>query len=540
MISLFTRWSAVAAFVSASTMTAARADEMSSTTYVGKLQGGPASARVAVVTDNDGFIAYVCSGEGDFNEKASRWFKGQVDNGKFSAERDGIKLSGSFSQSGMTGTLSMGEELSFSANAADDTTMAGLFRAEFNDGEDDVVGGWIVDENDDAVGSSATPSGKKRKTATVKKNENGVPSVGEKNGEGDTVNGQRVASSKNPPKGRLGRLISPETREELLNLVADKAAARGSSPIAGVVLQEARRFLAGEEPKNKLEEKVFSTLKKIPKALLKQYVADWDKVPGEIRRKLVGAAALALDPSKPISIDAVRGLLSNGNKARAESEPRLGLPTLLDPFGGMLGVAIVQPPSGSKGVSSIDLKSIKCINPTGFSGGKVNKDEIFIQTVVTVGSGSFEKKSAIYRFKIGDSKPLSDDDARVFPGSSGEAGEADIVVTVGMFEDDAEDIKKARDVVSKLSTAATAIITVVKPALVDKVATATKTAEGIIDALAAALPETAFLGSETVVIRPDGSLVDKEGRAKTKLSYSAKRKSGKLKFNYEIAPIVVK
>ena len=196
-------------------------------------------------------------------------------------------------------------------------------------------------------------------------------------------------------------------------------------------------------------------------------------------------------------------------------------------------------PQTDKGIASVDLKTLKCINPTGVSAGKVNKDEIFLQTVVVVGTGSFEKKSAIYRFKAGESKNLSGEDARVFPGGAAESGDADLVVTVALFEDDAEDIKKGRrDVVSKLSSVATAIVTAAKPALVEKVQTATKLAEGIIDGLAAALPENVLLVRKAWS-RPDRSQ-PRKARPRTKLTYLSKRKSGKIKFHYEIAPITVK
>jgi hypothetical protein len=535
---LFIRAVVVAAATVGSAASSAKAMEASGTTYIGKLQGGPASARVAVVADGDSFTAYVCSGEDEFNQKASRWFKGAIDGGTFSAERDGIKLSGTVTAAGIEGTMTMGEETSFVAKPADEATLAGLFRAEFSDGEDDMVAGWIVDENDDAVGAQASKNGKKRKTARAPKNENGVPSVSATNADGQKVSGQRVGDPKNLPTGLANRLVTPELRKQLLDGLAERAAARGANPIPGIVLQEAKRFLAGEKPEGKLEEKVFGILKKIPKALLKEYVSDWDKIPADVRRKLVGAAALALDPSKPVTADSVRGLLRGGG-ARASTNTSLGLPSLTDPFGGMVGVTLLQQ-SGDKGVTSIDFKTLKCINPTGVAPGKILKDEIFVQTVVVAGAASFERKSAVYKFKAGESKSLSSADARVFPAEGGGASDGEVVLTVGLFEDDAEDIKKARDVVSKLSAAATAIVTVVKPALAEGVQTATKTAEGIIDALAAALPETVLLGTETLVVRPDGSTVDKEGRAKTKLVYQARRKSGKLKFHYEIAPIAVK
>ena len=67
--------------------------------------------------------------------------------------------------------------------------------------------------------------------------------------------------------------------------------------------------------------------------------------------------------------------------------------------------------------------------------------------------------------------------------------------------------------------------------------------EAALQAILALRPLLAFDFDGTlapIVVRPDGSLVNKEGGAKTKLTYQAKRKSGKLKFHYEIAPINVK
>ena len=203
----------------------------------------------------------------------------------------------------------IGEEMAFSAKPADDTTLAGLFRAEFNDGEDDMVAGWIVDEGDDAVGTTASSSGKSARPRLWPR----MPTASDvyaANGSGEAVKGQRVTDPKSPPKGEAGRVITPELREELLSRIADRATARGSSPIAGIVLNEAKRFLANEEPKGKLEEKAFGIFKKIPKVLLKQYVSDWDAVPAGIRRKLVGAvlAAPILPSRSPWTVVACLGV----------------------------------------------------------------------------------------------------------------------------------------------------------------------------------------------------------------------------------------
>ena len=130
MRSMFAGWTALAAAaVMAATGGKASAEESSATTFVGKLEGGPASARVAVVTDEDGFIAYVCSADDGFNQKAARWFRGTIEDGKFAAERDGLKFSGKISPDGVQGLMSTGDELSFTATPCDDTTLAGLFRA---------------------------------------------------------------------------------------------------------------------------------------------------------------------------------------------------------------------------------------------------------------------------------------------------------------------------------------------------------------------------------------------------------------------------
>ena len=60
------------------TLSLASAPCLADGAYVGKLEGGPASARVAVVAAGSRFVAYVCSDDEAFNERYSRWLIGTV------------------------------------------------------------------------------------------------------------------------------------------------------------------------------------------------------------------------------------------------------------------------------------------------------------------------------------------------------------------------------------------------------------------------------------------------------------------------------
>src|SRR5436305_1932731 len=53
-----------------------------SRTYVGKLAGGPDTARIGLVTRGTALVAYVCGGEEGFNRQDCRWFTGKLADGK--------------------------------------------------------------------------------------------------------------------------------------------------------------------------------------------------------------------------------------------------------------------------------------------------------------------------------------------------------------------------------------------------------------------------------------------------------------------------
>src|SRR4051812_42590389 len=63
-------------------------------TYVGKLDGGPDSARIGIVTQGDRLLAYVCSGEEAFNGGNCRWLSGRLSSGAAElTHAGGMKLS---------------------------------------------------------------------------------------------------------------------------------------------------------------------------------------------------------------------------------------------------------------------------------------------------------------------------------------------------------------------------------------------------------------------------------------------------------------
>src|SRR5262245_23355381 len=55
------------------------------TTYIGELKDAPDSARIAFVVEGDKFVAYICSSDQAFNDRFSRWLRGDVKDGQLSA-----------------------------------------------------------------------------------------------------------------------------------------------------------------------------------------------------------------------------------------------------------------------------------------------------------------------------------------------------------------------------------------------------------------------------------------------------------------------
>src|SRR5438874_1127124 len=61
-------------------------------TFIGALEGAPGNARIALVMQDGGFVAYACSQDAELNRSCSRWFTGNVEEGMVRATTDGVEL----------------------------------------------------------------------------------------------------------------------------------------------------------------------------------------------------------------------------------------------------------------------------------------------------------------------------------------------------------------------------------------------------------------------------------------------------------------
>lgn len=116
-------------------------------TFVGRLEGGPKGALIGLVTQGDQLVAYVCSGDGEFNRQHCRWFFGSLAGGKFDIAHDkGPRLSGARQGEKVTGALRTisGQSLTFEAALVSDAGNAGVYRIAFPTGN---TMGWIVDQD---------------------------------------------------------------------------------------------------------------------------------------------------------------------------------------------------------------------------------------------------------------------------------------------------------------------------------------------------------------------------------------------------------
>ncbi|HVJ81073.1 MAG TPA: hypothetical protein VNC50_08390, partial [Planctomycetia bacterium] len=491
--------------------TAARAgdgDETpASVTFIGKLEGAPASARIGIVIEGDAFIAYLCSQDAAFNEANSRWYRGPVDGGKFKAEVAGTTISGSVDGENASGEAA---GMKFAAATVAEPTLAGLYRAEVATDEGDLVAGWVVDGDEEVAG--AVTNKKTKKTATpppAGKGGEGVPELAVGNGKGSNTAGGKVVSAKNPPKGKLLTAISPEERAQAVASIASKAASLGGTPALAALLQQARRVAAGESPSGALEGKVFKALKKVPKSVLKDYLKNWDLTPKDVRDRILGPAEALLSTKAPLTLDLARRVL--GAKA-----------------GGARNGSQSQ-------ITSILVTKIKCVDDTA----ELGRDEVFATYLVVSGAKGFDRTTTAQAFKKGEERTFSGKDARIWPPEDDADAKTseDVLVTVSLIEDDAGDIARTRDLVKSLVKGAGEILTAAGKEEIAKFAPA---AETLVDGISAALPTNRLLGSDSLVVQPDGKTTDENGKAKKSFTVIQKRKNGKVRSQYEIKGIVVR
>jgi hypothetical protein len=526
------------ALVATGAVGSAFAEDAPSKTYIGRLDGAPASVRVGIVCDERRFVAYLCSANDEFNQKWSYWFKGDVTNGAFASENQGLTMTGKVGAGGVEGTFGGEKSAKFSASSVEGDGLAGLYRAAYDEDGDRYVAGWIVDENEEIVGSARNGRGK----AVTQRAKAGAPEA--RAGKEGAVAGQRVVDPANPPDGKLVKRLPPEERAEILRGIAKRAATRGGNPLLGAVVQQAKRFAEGKQPSGPLEKKAFAALKGVPKSILKNYTKNWDALPAATRNAIAGTFS-SIGTDRPLTPALVRQAFGVGGKAAADAQPRpidglFGLAR--DPFAGMLGVALQdKAKKAGANIKSIRLANIKCIDPTGFFPGKVNPDEIFMTAVVTSGTEAFDLKSSVYKFAKGQSKPFSAADGRLWPPPGKEAAtEEDVTVAFGLFEDDSEDLKKIPALIKTLTKTGAGIVGIVKPETAEVASKVAELSEGLIDGIAAALPETAFLGSESLVISTDGKIRDAAGKERSSVVFREVRRSGNVKFHYVLSDFSVK
>lgn len=121
---------------------------------------------IGVVTQNDNFLAYVCSADDAFNGTHARWFRGKIGkNGAITAEANGAKLNVTIDVAEATGTLLGSDKASykFTASATSDDGVGGVFRAETIIDKELYIAGWVKNDSGDTVDAVVN---KKKNTVT--------------------------------------------------------------------------------------------------------------------------------------------------------------------------------------------------------------------------------------------------------------------------------------------------------------------------------------------------------------------------------------
>lgn len=505
------------------------------TTYIGELKGAPESARIAVVIDGDKFVAYVCSGDQKFNDACSRWIRGDVKGGAMTATADQVELKASVKGDAVSGTLSAaGTSHQFKAAAVAGDSNAGLFRAGDTFEDNDFVVGWIVDEKDNVVGTGGVRGGG---VQTLK------PPPGPPQGNGNLQaevkkKGEDKAKTLDPGKvsgAGTGANASPQGKkldeankaEILKDLVAARKGTDGNA-IQAMMLNQVQRFLAGKKPETKLEEKTFAVLKAAPKQDLQDYLKDWEKIPKADRDAILGSAAKQLDVNKGLESAVARSLGANMPAVKA------------------LKAAGPAAPAPSGTVKKVTIPTVKCVDETNPEA--IGSDEIFAIHTVFVGTGEPQVKrtGVLTELDDGESKNFSDADATVFPltGLAPTAG-AEVFVVTTLYEDDGTGAAKFLSLVKPLISLG---VVLALDAVIDPKEKFTEVQKALLKIAVDAAVSAAIgklekvlvqpLGTDSIVIEPDGSVVAENGGAKTKMTFK-KVKNGDVKYSYELSGFAV-
>lgn len=481
-------------------------------TFVGPVTGAVESARVGVVADGTNFMLYVCSTDETFNKTSARWARGPVANGVCEGKSpDGaMAVKAAVAADTVKGTLTVaGKAMAFTATLADERTYAGLYRCEEKDGAFDYVAGWVVDEADFVAGNVQN-----RQTGRVqvppgagRPGQGGIVSPRNTNagnqpprggnvppnlnpGTGTGVRGQQVTNPQTPPTG-AGKKITAQESQDNLVVIATNLERKGGSPLLALTIHQVRRFNAGTRPANELEQKTFARLARIPKATLLDYEKNWEKIPLATRQRILGPRGRNVDPATPLTGDlsrSVLGLREGGSGATNPNAPNA--PT----------------------INSVRFTQFQCVIPAD-----VRKDEVFYTCLVASGTTAFDNVSDIYKgIKKGDTKNFTARDSQFWPRfNTSTKASGEISIGVGLYDDDSGLRRAIVDVLSGLGDVAGDIAA-------NAGANGGAVANGFqnfLESSAAAISSVRFIGSDSVVIKPNQTAVDANGSPKNQLRF---------------------
>ena len=502
-------------------------------TYIGTIEGAPESARIAIVVEGNKCIGYVCSGDDAFNQDHSRWFRGDVKNGKFSINVNELQVSGSVTSDSVQGTLKKKDAHAFTAKRVDADGDSGLLRASAEVGDDAYVAGWIVD-GDHIVGTGGQPQGKVNTFAKPKNGQNFSAKIQAK--KGDVIASPKKVANANPQNAadpqnaanETGNKLTPDVQKEIVDDLIAKRKATDGNPVLAMVTNQMRRFLNNAQPTTDVEKKMFAVFAKAPKAQLADYMKKWDALPAATRSSLLGKFAQDFSPNKALTSNDTRRMRNQ----MAAITPRSSKGT---------------PRAAAPGtVKSITIPTMRCIRETGIERFK---DEIFAIYVITNGNDSAVKSTAVLKnVDSGEEHNFAAADALIFPAGDLNPNAGDeISIVATLYEDDSGEFAKVINLLKPIIQAAVVAfldardkkdggkgLSEVEKAVYKQIVDAA--IEGLIATISQFLVKP--LGTDSIFVQPDGSILSEDGGSKDKMRFRLV-KNGKVKHDFELKNFAV-
>ncbi len=491
-----------------------------SQTFVGDVKNAVDTARVGLVADPSSFVFYLCSQDEAFNKTSARWVRGVVANGKFEGKSpDGaLTVRGTIGMEAAEGTIAVGgNEMTFAAKRPDERTYAGLYRCEEKEAANDYVAGWVVDEDDAVAGAIQNRQNKQITNppgvaAQQKPNPKGnvvsprggnrIPNLDV--GQGTGVGGQQVTDPKKLATG-AGKKFTAEDAIAQAQEIGTSLEKKGGSPLLAMTIHQVRRFLKGAKPVGPLEAKTFARLARIPGASLTDYVKNWEKIPATVRTKILGPVNSQLTPNTPLTAQNARQFAAIGQPVPAD-------------------VAANAPK-----VSSVRFTQFTCVNPAD-----ALKDEIFYTVLVASGTTGFSNVSSTYKdIKKGNTRNFNARDSQFWPAANATAQATnEIAIGVGVFDDD-----------SRVRGAVVSLLRGLADVAGDIASTFNGDGGGVaggfqnfLEGAAAAIDTARFIGSDTLVVRPNKQSVSTNGQPKTELRFL---RSGNNTVDYRFKGLII-